>query len=209
MIRDEQAFLAAIRATPDDDQLRLIYADWLEERGDVRGEFLRVRSALKALALEDERCSGLRGRLRELRPLIRAEWLAAVDRPFAEDDVREAVFRHQLRQGGPGGVCFLRVEGGNDPSADLLDRFRGHRPPVKPASTARRNDSTGELTDRDTGEWGTIFSINAVRWKAASKCEVAGGDLVDDEEVLSWTYQLELRDGQWRVTDVPPPMWNL
>ena len=36
---DERGFLEAIIAEPDDDDLRLIYADWLEERGmgHVRG----------------------------------------------------------------------------------------------------------------------------------------------------------------------------
>lgn len=34
-------FLAAIIADPKNDVPRLIYADWLEERGDPRGEFIR------------------------------------------------------------------------------------------------------------------------------------------------------------------------
>jgi uncharacterized protein (TIGR02996 family) len=38
---DEQALLRAILMRPDDDAPKLIYADWLEERGDPRGEFLR------------------------------------------------------------------------------------------------------------------------------------------------------------------------
>ena len=33
----EDAFLQAIRTAPDDDAPRLLYADWLEERGDPRG----------------------------------------------------------------------------------------------------------------------------------------------------------------------------
>lgn len=41
-MRDEADFLAAIQADPDDDDLRLVYADWLEERGDPRSEYLRV-----------------------------------------------------------------------------------------------------------------------------------------------------------------------
>ena len=32
----DEAFLQAIRENPDDDAPRLIYADWLEERGDPR-----------------------------------------------------------------------------------------------------------------------------------------------------------------------------
>lgn len=36
-----EAFLTAIRDQPDDDSVRLIFADWLEERGDPRGAFVR------------------------------------------------------------------------------------------------------------------------------------------------------------------------
>ncbi len=39
-------FLQAILIDPGDDTIRLQYADWLEERGDPRGEFIRVQCAL-------------------------------------------------------------------------------------------------------------------------------------------------------------------
>ena len=39
---DDAAFLAAIRADPTDDLARLVYADWLDERGDPRGAYLRA-----------------------------------------------------------------------------------------------------------------------------------------------------------------------
>jgi uncharacterized protein (TIGR02996 family) len=42
----EDAFLRAIAESPDDDAPRLIYADWLDERGDPRGEFIRVQCEL-------------------------------------------------------------------------------------------------------------------------------------------------------------------
>ena len=52
----EQAFLQAIRETPDDDAPRLIYADWLEEQGGAsraaRAEFIRIQCRLDEL-LED------------------------------------------------------------------------------------------------------------------------------------------------------------
>src|SRR5579884_708793 len=35
---EEEAFLQAITANPDDETPRLVYADWLEERGDPLGE---------------------------------------------------------------------------------------------------------------------------------------------------------------------------
>lgn len=38
------AFLAAIRERPDDDAIRLIFADWLDENGDPeRAEFIRTQ----------------------------------------------------------------------------------------------------------------------------------------------------------------------
>jgi uncharacterized protein (TIGR02996 family) len=42
---EQAAFLAAVLAAPEDDLPRLIYADWLEEHGDPRGEFIRLQVA--------------------------------------------------------------------------------------------------------------------------------------------------------------------
>jgi uncharacterized protein (TIGR02996 family) len=41
-----EPFLQEIAAAPDDDAPRLVYADWLEERGDPRGEFIRIQCEL-------------------------------------------------------------------------------------------------------------------------------------------------------------------
>ncbi len=42
-------FIQAILAEPDDDVPRLIYADWLQERGEPRGDFIRLQCAMAAL----------------------------------------------------------------------------------------------------------------------------------------------------------------
>jgi uncharacterized protein (TIGR02996 family) len=42
----EEQLLCAIRETPDDDAARLVYADYLTERGDLRGELIAVQCAL-------------------------------------------------------------------------------------------------------------------------------------------------------------------
>ena len=51
----EDAFLHDILAHPDDDAPRLIYADWLDEHNDPRGEFIRTQCALAQLSEEDPR----------------------------------------------------------------------------------------------------------------------------------------------------------
>ena len=50
-----EAFLQAIRESPDDDGPRLMYADWLTERGDPRGEFIRLQCELAQLPAGDPR----------------------------------------------------------------------------------------------------------------------------------------------------------
>ena len=45
MTQDE-AFLQAIIEDSDDDTPRLVYADWLTDRDDPRGEFIRVQCRL-------------------------------------------------------------------------------------------------------------------------------------------------------------------
>lgn len=50
---DHDSFLRTIIENPADDGPRLVYADWLEERGDPRGEFIRVQCEL---AGANERC---------------------------------------------------------------------------------------------------------------------------------------------------------
>jgi uncharacterized protein (TIGR02996 family) len=41
-VTDDEAFVRAIVAAPGDDAPRLVYADWLDERGDPRGDYLRA-----------------------------------------------------------------------------------------------------------------------------------------------------------------------
>jgi uncharacterized protein (TIGR02996 family) len=48
-VAEEAAFLQTIVDNPDDDTPRLIYADWLEEHGDPRAEFIRVQCELARL----------------------------------------------------------------------------------------------------------------------------------------------------------------
>jgi uncharacterized protein (TIGR02996 family) len=62
----EEAFLRDIIGNPDDDTPRLVYADWLEERGDVRGEFIRVQCRLARMDEEDAEYAPLFFREQEL-----------------------------------------------------------------------------------------------------------------------------------------------
>ena len=45
-MNDEQDFLQAMQENPEDTSLRLVFADWLEERSDPRGELIRLLHTL-------------------------------------------------------------------------------------------------------------------------------------------------------------------
>ena len=76
---DERAFLTAILERPDDDARKLVYADWLEERNDPRGEYLRgmmeLRRRRSVSAEQQQRHRDLAAELAELRGQVQQAWL--------------------------------------------------------------------------------------------------------------------------------------
>ncbi len=50
-----QVLLSDVKALPDDDTPRLILADWLQDHGDVRGEFIHLQVVRRRLAGDDRR----------------------------------------------------------------------------------------------------------------------------------------------------------
>jgi uncharacterized protein (TIGR02996 family) len=74
----EEAFLQAIGEQPEDDLPRLVYADWLTDRGDPRGEFIHTQCLLARLAEDDPRRPELEARERDLLARHQEEWLGQV-----------------------------------------------------------------------------------------------------------------------------------
>lgn len=75
MTDDEQAFIREIAASPDAILPRLIYADWLDEQGDPRGEYLR----LECLAIQEpDQAAALQQLALELLAEYRMAWVEAL-----------------------------------------------------------------------------------------------------------------------------------
>ena len=70
---DDEAFIRAIVDAPGDDLPRLVYADWLDDRDDPRGLYLRAEC--EAVAVGDVE------RLRGLAVGLDPVWVARVSRP--------------------------------------------------------------------------------------------------------------------------------
>ncbi len=74
---EDNAFLLAVQAAPDDAHVRLVYADWLDERGDPRAEFPRCQVARDRLPPADPACAPLlerEARLRQAHPAVIRPW---------------------------------------------------------------------------------------------------------------------------------------
>jgi uncharacterized protein (TIGR02996 family) len=87
-MQDEPAFLDDIKAAGDDDGPRLIYADYLQERGDpisqARAEFIRVQCALESLPDDAPERPSLRLREEELLTVHWDSWIKPVCQALSE-----------------------------------------------------------------------------------------------------------------------------
>ncbi len=76
---DGKSFLEGLRGDPDDDALRLVYSDWLEENGDVaRAEFVRAQCALATRRTDDGSIGDLQRRIDALLETHGKAWFGNV-----------------------------------------------------------------------------------------------------------------------------------
>lgn len=71
----ELSFLTAVIDSPEDDDTRLIYADWLEDQGDsARAEFIRLQCSLAGLDKADPQFEVTPQRCQELHTTVIHTW---------------------------------------------------------------------------------------------------------------------------------------
>src|SRR2546425_101635 len=70
----EAGFIQALRENPE-EETRLIFADWLDDQGDPRGEFFRLQTKLAGWVPDLEHREQLHRRCRELLAAHEADWL--------------------------------------------------------------------------------------------------------------------------------------
>ena len=127
----------------------------------------------------------------------------------SDDDLTAAVFRFQFANnrsaiGERAGSYFLALEDDRDPGANLLDRFAGHSPPVRPLSDLTLPETTERVTDPSTGEQGLIFRIYKRSMLSETEAVVEGG-YYEANLSASWiTMRAKCQEGTWRVERIGP-----
>src|SRR4051812_16241359 len=77
----EEALLARIRTNPYDWDGWRVFADWLTERGDVRGELVQLGHRLETGALSEGERARLEARRQAIEEEHRPGWLEGIDVP--------------------------------------------------------------------------------------------------------------------------------
>ena len=75
---NETLFVESIQAAPSDVACRLVYADWLEERGDPRADLIRIEEEMRTLPVFSDRFWQLKPRRHELLQRSPKDWLATM-----------------------------------------------------------------------------------------------------------------------------------
>ena len=126
------------------------------------------------------------------------------------DDVREAVFRYQMRQCAPVlpvhratvyflGFGYLTTDGARfaDPSAVFMRRFAGGRPLVRAVSDAVSTQYARK--DRKTGRLGPLLVIWQIKALKSNKAVVKGEIIAGMLLATDYEYTLTNDGKRWRV----------
>jgi uncharacterized protein (TIGR02996 family) len=109
---EQLALWSAIRANPDDDTPRLVYADWLQENGeDERAEFIRVQCQLAAIDDRQENFQQARQLLTRSKRLLnpnRHRWTQPLFGIVQCDLDRESHYEVYKARQWQGGISFTR-----------------------------------------------------------------------------------------------------
>jgi uncharacterized protein (TIGR02996 family) len=166
MTQDDRPFLSAIQASPADATLRLVYADWLEERGDTRAEFLRLHLLLKSFDPDDLNRVEAERQLSCLRKSADATWLAIIEpEHFLREDDRgwcKCVEDWHRKTPFPESKFHREVQ---DTECDVWKRLLDL---VEQSAEDGRTDFEPRQAAKDAHEWSQIRTLPATIAKLKS-----------------------------------------
>jgi uncharacterized protein (TIGR02996 family) len=90
---DEDAFLRAVAADPADRSTRLVFTDWLLERGDDRADFVRLDTQLRAMTGDEPAFAEMEAHWRDWRSRLPRLWLGAFGHLFTTEELRREAAR--------------------------------------------------------------------------------------------------------------------
>jgi uncharacterized protein (TIGR02996 family) len=98
-MNEDEAFIRTIVDSPGNDTARLVYADWLDDRDDPRGAYVRAEHKWAK-----DRKSAAAKKLRTQAQALNAEWGARISRPPIGVCVEAPLFRRAKKLAAPGAI---------------------------------------------------------------------------------------------------------
>jgi len=128
------------------------------------------------------------------------------DRVGQEDDIREAVFRHQFDHNASGqqktahAYCLSIRAGKKDsaPPTPFIKRFNHYKPPVHKWSACHW--TTQQVVENRLGRSARIFRVAEIEWISDSEIIVDGGYEEGNVSSSGNTYRVKKENGKWTVT---------
>lgn len=109
----EHRMIEAIRSgkkEAEDVQRRLVYADWLETRGDIRAEFVRIDLAMRTLDPDHPAWTRAEDELSRIRVQCEPAWVEAIEAIEASGTSSGSVCACLGRRGGTARtVCAVAI----------------------------------------------------------------------------------------------------
>ena len=96
MQHDELSFWRAIAEDPDNDFPRLVYADWLQEMGDPKAEFVRLQCRIAELPADDPERMKLQAQENACMQANQSRWFLPLYR--ASDELRGTFHRGVIEE---------------------------------------------------------------------------------------------------------------
>ena len=206
---ERDAFLRAIRAHPDDDTARLVFADWLDEHNDPLGTFVRVQLELHPIRNRSDH-PRFRELLKQEAALLRkhrAKWLGKAARVGKGVPETNVVFERGLPDRACVSLDTLLAEGGK-----LLDAC----PTLREVAVFDVQNRGAELADcplldrihrLEIADWPTqadaaaLFASDAIRARPVLRVwtgtDVAGC-------CLNWVSKGAAPGGRVELVQLPP-----
>ena len=125
---------------------------------------------------------------------------------LSEDDlIREIVFKKILepfclKPNKNLKVCYLSVDGGQDPSKDLLKKFSNYKVSVKKSSDLIVSVENGDIMlNENSKEQGVLFTVSKLEWKSKIEVKVSAVSYIGNMGGNGCDYTLKKENSKWRI----------
>lgn len=119
-------------------------------------------------------------------------------RAAREDDIREAIFRFELKDRT--GIIFLDIDH-RDPSDAFMKRFFDVKLPIKKLSAIAKPNGRSQrwIYDRSSGKPGVALWVGKITWTSDMRVIVDGGYYCGSLCAGRGDFYLTFKDGRWVV----------